>query len=387
MTDSLDIERLLSKRVRDIETSGIRRAWALAQTCEEPINLSIGQPDFPVHDTLKQAAIDAILADSNGYTKTAGEDLLLDSIHSRLSNQLGWNFDDSSKHAAMATSGTAGALTLAFLAILEGGDEVIIPDPYFVIYPTLARIAEAEPVLCDTYPDFRMTAERIKRCITNRTKAVLLNSPANPTGVVLAKEEVQDIASLCKERGILLITDEIYDEFVYPPVEFVSPAETNDDVLVIRGYGKTYGCTGWRMGYAAGPKILIDEMSKLQQQTFVCAPSPMQHAMAGAYEIDLTEQIERFQKRRDMVVKKLNDVTDLVIPDGAFYAFVKVPEHLQMTGMEFIRKAIEHDVLAIQGSVFSAKDTHFRISYAVDEIDLEKGLSILRSLLSGSEPN
>jgi aspartate/methionine/tyrosine aminotransferase len=141
------------------------------------------------------------------------------------------------------------------------------------------------------------------------------------------------------------------------------------------------------MGYAAGSKFLIDEISKLQQQTFVCASSPMQHAMAGAYEIDLTEQIERFQKRRDMVVEKLEEVTDLVVPEGAFYAFVKVPEHLQMTGMEFISKAIEHNVLAIQGSVFSARDTHFRISYAVDEADLEKGLSILHTLLQSSEPN
>ncbi len=382
MASPLDIERLLSERVKDIETSGIRRAWALAQACEDPVNLSIGQPDFLVPDAIKQAAIDAILADKNGYTQTAGDAGLLTSIHTRLNKQYGWEFTETSHHAAMVTSGTAGALTLACLTVLGPGDEIIIPDPYFVIYPTLARIAEAKAVLCDTYPDFRMTAERIEQCITAKTKAVLLNSPANPTGVVLSAKEVADIATLCRDRRILLITDEIYDEFVFPPTEHASPASTSDDVLVIRGYGKTYGCTGWRMGYAAGPKSLIDGMLKLKQQTFVCAPSVLQHALVNAYDIDLGPLIERFAKRRDMVVDILGDVTELVVPEGAFYAFPKIPVGHAMTGMEFISKAVEEDVLVIQGDVFSKHDTHFRISYAVAEDKLEHGLSTLRKLLS-----
>ena len=381
MTSSLDIEHLLSQRVKDIETSGIRKAWALAQACEDPVNLSIGQPDFLVDDSIKQAAIDAILQDKNGYTKTAGDDALLQTIYTRLGNQFGWEFSDTSHHSAMVTAGTAGALTLACLTVLGPGDEIIVPDPYFVIYPTLARIAEAKAILCDTYPDFRMTAQRIEPCITNRTKAVLLNSPANPTGVVLTQEEVDDIATLCRDKGILLITDEIYDEFVFPPTTHASPALTNKDVLVIRGYGKTYGCTGWRMGYAAGPKPLIDGMLKLKQQTFVCAPSVLQHALVGAYDIDLKPLIERFAKRRDMVVDILGDSTELVVPEGAFYAFPKIPKGHNMTSMEFISKAIEHDVLVIQGDVFSAHDSHFRISYAVAEDKLEHGLRIIKKLL------
>ena len=382
MSSSLDIERLLSERVKDIESSGIRRAWALAQACEDPINLSIGQPDFCVDDSIKQAAVDAILQDKNGYTQTAGVEELLQSIYTRLHSQYSWEFGDSSNVAAMVTSGTAGALTLACLTILGPGDEIIVPDPYFVIYPTLARIAEAKAVLCDTYPDFRMTAERIEKCITEKTKAVLINSPSNPTGVVLTEEEVADIALLCKDKGILLITDEIYDEFVFPPTTHASPASTSEDVLVIRGYGKTYGCTGWRMGYAAGPKVLIDGMLKLKQQTFVCAPSVMQHALVHAYDVDLTPLIERFTKRRDMVVDMLGDITELVVPEGAFYAFPKIPTGHNMSGMEFISKAVSHDVLVIQGDVFSMHDTHFRISYAVQEDKLEHGLGVLRKLLS-----
>ena len=381
MASPLDIEQLLSDRVKEIETSGIRRAWALAQACEDPVNLSIGQPDFLVPDAIKQAAIDAILADNNGYTQTAGDAGLLKSIYKRLHSQFDWEFGDTAHHAAMVTTGTAGALTLAFLTVLGPGDEVIIPDPYFVIYPTLARIADAKAVLCDTYPDFRMTADHIAACITDKTKAVLLNSPANPTGVVLTETEVNDIASLCKDRGILLITDEIYDEFVFPPTKHASPASINEDVFVIRGYGKTYGCTGWRMGYAAGPKPLIDAMLKLQQQTFVCAPSVLQHALIGAYDIDLSPLIERFSKRRNMVVELLGDVTELIVPEGAFYAFPKIPVTHGLTGIEFISKAIEQDVLVIQGDVFSLHDTHFRISFAVPEVKLEQGLNILRKLL------
>lgn len=382
MTSSIDIERLLAPRVLDIETSGIRRAWALAANCVDPINLSIGQPDFPVPDELKAAAIAAIQDDHNGYTQTNGDVELLDSIKMRLTKDIGWSFEEGSGLSAMVTSGTAGALTLACLAILGPGDEIIIPDPYFVIYPTLARIAEGKAVLCDTYPNFRMTADRIEPLITSKTKAVLLNSPGNPTGAVLNSDEVEAVAKLCRERGILLITDEIYDEFIFSPTTHASPATYSEDVLVIRGYSKTHGCTGWRLGYAAGPARLIDEMSKLKQQTFVCAPSAFQKAVVDAHEIDLAPMLETFTARRDMVVDLLGDVTELTVPEGSFFAFPRVPAHLDMTGSDFIAKAIEKDVLVIQGNVFSARDTHFRISFAAADDQLEKGLGILRSLLT-----
>jgi aspartate/methionine/tyrosine aminotransferase len=382
VTSSIDIERLLAPRVLDIETSGIRRAWALAANCVDPINLSIGQPDFPVPDELKAAAIAAIENDHNGYTHTNGDAELLASIEKKLANDVGWSFEDGSGLSAMVTSGTAGALTLACLAILGPGDEIIIPDPYFVIYPTLARIAEAKAVLCDTYPDFRMTADRIEPLISSATKAVLLNSPGNPTGAVLRSDEVEAVAKLCRERGILLITDEIYDEFIFSPTTHASPASYSKDVLVIRGYSKTHGCTGWRLGYAAGPARLLEEMSKLQQQTFVCAPSALQKAAVDAHEIDLSPMLEKFTARRNMVVDFIGDVAELTVPDGSFFAFPCIPAHLGMSGSDFIQKAIEKDVLVIQGSVFSAKDSHFRISFAAADDRLEKGLGILRSLLS-----
>ena len=381
VTSSFDIERLLAPRVLDIESSGIRKAWALAATCVDPINLSIGQPDFPVPDVLKTAAIEAIRADKNGYTQTNGDPALVATIEEKLNASVGWTFGEDSEVSTMVTSGTAGALTLACLAILGQGDEIIIPDPYFVIYPSLARLADGKAVLCDTYPDFRMTAQRIEPLITPKTKAVLLNSPGNPTGTVLTSKEVEEVAKLCLQRGVLLITDEIYDEFIFPPCTHASPCSFSNDVLMIRGYSKTYGCTGWRLGYASGPRRLIDEMSKLQQQTFVCAPSALQQSVIHASKVDIQPVIKRFALRRDMVMDALGDVTTLPIPEGAFYAFPQVPDHLGISGTDMVALAAQQDVLIIQGSVFSQKDTHIRISFAASEERLEKGLSIVRSLL------
>ena len=384
MSGAPDIDRLLSSRVRGMEASGIRRIWQLGQDRDDPINLSIGQPDFLVPKELQEAAIDAIRDGCHGYTLTTGDEALRQIIATHLHATVGWPKPGEEASDVLVTSGTAGALTLAALALLDPGDELIIPDPYFVIYPNLAKIAGAVAVLCDTYPDFRMTAERIEPLLTDRTKAVFLNSPANPTGVVLAGEELADIVALCQERGVLLITDEIYDRFVFPPSADPCPtaASHTSDKLLVRGFGKTHGCTGWRLGYAAGPRSLIQEMAKIQQHTFVCAPSMAQRAMYGAFEVDLEPLVRQFTHRRDMVVDALGDVTDLVIPEGAFYAFPKVPDHLGLSATAFVEAAIERNVLVIPGDVFSARDTHFRLSFAAPEPRLAEGLAILRSMIA-----
>ncbi len=384
MSGAPDIDRLLSSRVRGMEASGIRRIWQLGQDRDDPINLSIGQPDFLVPKELQEAAIDAIRDGCHGYTLTTGDEALRQIIATHLHATVGWPKPGEEASDVLVTSGTAGALTLAALALLDPGDELIIPDPYFVIYPNLAKIAGAVAVLCDTYPDFRMTAERIEPLLTDRTKAVFLNSPANPTGVVLAGEELADIVALCQERGVLLITDEIYDRFVFPPSADPCPtaASHTSDMLLVRGFGKTHGCTGWRLGYAAGPRSLIQEMAKIQQHTFVCAPSMAQRAMYGAFEVDLEPLVRQFTHRRDMVVDALGDVTDLVIPEGAFYAFPKVPDHLGLSATAFVEAAIERNVLVIPGDVFSARDTHFRLSFAAPEPRLAEGLAILRSMIA-----
>lgn len=390
-------DTLVSRRSRSIDASGIRRVFDLGRTLKDPINLSIGQPDFEVPLAVRAAAIDAIEGNLNGYTPTQGVEPLRQRLQRALGEDVGWNTTDASDTGLLVTSGTSGALILAFQALLDPGDEVIFADPYFVMYPHAATLCGATPVRCDTYPDFRLTAERVEPLITERTKAVLLNSPGNPTGVIASEDEVRKLHELCAARGIVLISDEIYDLFTYaesrtqPPAlagepRCPSPARlprAHESVLLIRGFGKTYGVTGWRMGYAAGPDWLIDEMGKLQQYTYVCAPSIAQWGCLAAIDTDMTEQVAEYERRRNLVVDKLSKVTDLAAPGGAFYAFVKIPESLGLTGSQFAQRCVEKNVLVIPGGVFSARDTHFRLSFATKRSKLEQGLDILARLLAG----
>jgi aspartate/methionine/tyrosine aminotransferase len=199
--------------------------------------------------------------------------------------------------------------------------------------------------------------------------------------------EMRDLVDLCERRGVLLISDEIYDEFCFPDARedghCPSPARYTDQCLLIRGFGKTYGCTGWRLGYAAGPMALVQEMAKLQQYSFVCAPTPLQWGVIPAFDCDLSPAIAEYARRRDMVVKAFEGVAEVARPGGAFYAFVQVPKRLGLTATQFVEKAIERRVLVIPGKVFSERDTHFRLSFATNPAKLEEGLAILRSLMTG----
>lgn len=395
----MDTDRLISARSRSIDASGIRKAFDLARTIKNPINLSIGQPDFPVPEAMKRAAINAIETDQNGYTVTQGVEPLRQRIARHLAWDLGWSgTGDEGGPGLMISSGTSGSLLLAMLAILDPGDEIVIPDPYFVMYPHVAKMCGGKAVLCDTYPDFRMTAERVEPLINERTKAVLFNSPSNPCGTVPSRRDCEELLDLCRRKGVLLISDEIYDEFAYPEAmtdtataepkapRIPSPARlpgASEDVLLIRGFGKTFGCTGWRMGYAAGPKGLIEQLLKLQQYTFVCAPSIAQWGCIDALDVDMSQHIDEYRRRRDLLIEKLGAHTEITVPGGAFYAFPKVPERLGMTATQFCELAIKERVIIIPGSIFSARDTHFRVSYATKPEMLEEGLDILARLLAG----
>lgn len=401
--DGYDLSTLVSDRANAIDASGIRRIFALAATLKDPINLSIGQPDFPVPDAIKQAAISAIDNNLNGYTLTQGLPSLLARVNAWLKRDLGWdtqtvNTPGHEGPVSFITSGTSGALMLAFMAMLNPGDECIIPDPYFVAYPHMATLCGAKAIPVDTYPDFKLTAERVAEKITDKTKFVLFNTPSNPAGVVPDKDECAALRELCRSRGVLLISDEIYDEFAFSDattdraagdqtlLRCPSPARlpgADQDTLLIRGFGKTYGCTGWRLGYAAGPRAIIEQMAKLQQYTFVCAPAPLQAGVEACFETGMGGFVTEYQSRRDLVLEKLGGLTEIASPGGAFYAFIKVPEHLGLTGAQFTEKTIERELLVIPGGAFSKRDTHFRISFATRRDKLSAGLDILAELMQG----
>jgi aspartate/methionine/tyrosine aminotransferase len=380
----LPIDRLIASRSRSIDASGIRKVFDLGAKLKDPINLSIGQPDFAVPEVMREAAAHAIRENRSGYSVTQGIPDLHQAIWRHLERDVGWK-GPTSDLGCIVTSGTSGGLLLGLMAVLDPGDEFIAPDPYFVMYPQMARMMGARCVTCDTYPDFRMTAERVEPLITPRTKAVLVNSPSNPCGTVLTGAEMGDLVDLCRRKGVLLVSDEIYDEFCFADGReegrCPSPARMSEECLLIRGFGKTYGCTGWRLGYAAGPMPIIQEIAKFQQYTFVCAPTPLQWGVIPAFDVDLSPVVAEYTRRRDMVVQAFEGVTNVARPCGAFYAFVEVPSRLGLTATQFVERAIAERVLVIPGNVFSTHDTHFRLSFATLPAKLEEGLSILRRLM------
>ena len=364
-------QRWLAKRAGAFEASGIRKVFDLGAKLTNPINLSIGQPDFDMPEEARIAAIEAIKAGKSSYTPTQGVQSLREKIRGRLLTK--YNHADRD---VFISSGTSGSLSLAMLVVAEPGDEVIFFDPFFVMYDAIIKMVGATPVLVDTYPDFSFDIQRIADAITPKTKAIIFNSPANPHGKVATREEAKAVAELAKEKGILLISDEIYNEFCYK--EFVSPAEYNDETLVLDGFSKTYGMPGWRVGFAHGPKFLIEQMLKFQQYTFVCAPHVGQIAALAALDVDMTPQIEAYKRKRDMLYEGMKNDYEIVKPEGAFYMFPKAPWG---TATEFVEKAItEYSMLLIPGNVFSRKDTHFRISYAATDETINRGLEAFAKL-------
>ena len=362
---------MIAKRMGKLDSSGIRKVFDLAQNLENPVSLSIGQPDFDVPDAVKEAAIQALRQGGNRYTVTQGIEILRERLLEKAKAECGVQSD-----SILITSGVSGALMLAFLVMVDPGDEVLIPDPYFVMYKHLVNLSSGVPVFVDTYPDFRLTAERIEPLVSDRTKILVVNSPANPTGAVTRERDLREIADLARRRDLIVISDEIYRFFSYEGL-VPSIAALYEKTLFLDGFSKSHAMTGWRLGYAIGPDPIIAEMTKLQQFSFVCAPSFAQEAAVKALEVDTQPYVDAYKNKRDMICKGLKDRYEIVKPEGAFYVFPKAPWG---TDQEFVAKAIESNLLVIPGSVFSERDTHFRIAYAADDETIARGIEILRAI-------
>ncbi len=367
----MSADHWIADRMRHIEVSGIRKVMELARNLKDPVNLSIGQPEFDVPEPIKAAAHAAIDRGANGYTVTQGLAELRDKIRADVRRRY-----PHADREVLITSGTSGGLVLALCCTVNPGDEVIVFDPYFVMYPHLVTLAGGTTVYVDTYPDFGLNLDRVRAALTSRTKAILVNSPANPTGRVYPPEQLRELALLCRERNVLLLSDEVYRVFCFDQ-PFHSPAEFNEDVIVFDGFSKAYGMTGWRLGFAHGPRKLIEEMSKLQQFTYVCAPSIVQHAGIAAWDFDVSDIVASYRRKRDRIVAGLKDRYEMAKPEGAFYLFAKAPHG---SGSAFVEEAIRNNLLIIPGSSFSKRDTHFRLSFAAEDRMLDRGIEILNRL-------
>lgn len=365
----------LADRTSLIDASGIRKVFDLAAKMKDPVNFSIGLPDFDVPQVIKDAAIEAIQNGHNRYSLTAGLPELREALAKKTAEEYGWDSPET-----MVASGVSGALLLAFMALINPGDEVIIPDPYFVIYKHVIHLLGGKCVFVDTYPDFRLSADKLEAAVTDKTKLIILNSPANPTGFVYSGQDVKDAVEVAAKHDIIIMSDEIYDKFCYSE-NCPSPASIYEKTILLKGFSKSYAMTGWRMAYVAVQKALsplLNEMIKLQQYTFVCPPTPFQKAALAALDYDVSDYVKAYAAKRDAVYEGLKDKFRIVKPQGAFYMFVECPDGI--TATEFVEKAIENNVLIIPGGIFSQRDTHFRISYATTDEKIAEGVRILNSL-------
>jgi aspartate aminotransferase/aminotransferase len=361
---------MTSRRSALVNASGIRKVFDLALTLKNPINLSIGQPDFDVPEPVKESAIAAIREGKNRYTVTQGIAPLHERIRAEAA-KYGYHPEE-----VLITSGSSGGLVLAMLALCDPGDEILVPDPYFVMYKHLANLFAVTPRFIDTYPDFRLSAEKIEPLINKRTRMLIVNTPSNPTGVAYSPDQLKMVAQIAKRHDLYVLFDEIYSCFSYDH-RHESITKYHDRVVVLNGFSKSHAMTGWRLGYAMGPRDVIQEMTKLQQYTFVCAPSMVQYAGLTALDLPMTATQEAYKRKRDIIYEGLKGRFNVRKPDGAFYIFPEAPGG---NATEFVMKALKHNVLIIPGNVFSERDTHFRISFAAPDETLRKGAEVLCGL-------
>lgn len=369
---------MLAERMSRIEPSGIRRIFELMTTMQDPINLSIGQAHYDTPPELVDAACKALRAGFNRYTVTQGLPALnariLDDVQARHGRR-----PDSS----LVTAGVSGGIVLSFLALLDPGDEVLLPDPGFMMYRNLATVIGATPRFYSAYAKkpggrFQIDANEIESLITDRTRVLFLNSPSNPTGAVLTQGEIEAACEVANRRGLVVISDEIYDFFTYDSA-YVSPVGFAEQCVQLGGFSKTFGIPGWRMGYATGPAKVLDAMKTLQQFSFVCAPAPFQHALLEVgFDLDMKPYFNEYRHKRDLVARSLHPSYGLLPPEGSFYAFPQLPTGVR--GAEFLQAAIDRKLLVVPGNSFSAKDTHFRLSFAADDETLRRGIGVLNEL-------
>ncbi len=361
----------VAERMHRIDASGIRKIFDLAAGLQDKTDLSIGQPHFSTPEPIRRALIEAVEVGHNGYSPSAGIAPLREALQMHIEQSYG-----HADRQVLVTSGTSGGLVLALCTLVNPGDEVILFDPGFVSYRHLVTLAGGTSILVDTYPDFHVDVDRVADAITERTKAIVYNSPGNPTGAMDDPDTIDALARLAADRGVVLISDEIYSRFCYDQ-PFHSPAVANPSVLVIDGFSKSHSMTGWRLGFSHGPAEIIEQMIKLQQFTFVCAPHPVQHAGLAALDVDISHHVIDYRRKRDMLVERLEPHFRVGGGAGAFYLFLEPPGG---QGTAFVHRAIERGLLIVPGHVFSTRDSHVRVSFAVDDDVLQAGADLLTEL-------
>lgn len=364
-----------ASHLAEIDISGIRKSFEAAGP--DNINLGLGQPDFDTPDHIKQAAIDAIQEGFTGYTMNSGLVELRSALSDKFERDNGLQYTPDE---IMVTSGASEALFLAIGAVVNKGDQVLIGDPGFVSYNALTKIAGGKPVSVPLNDNLALSPEAVSKRITNKTKALVVNSPNNPTGSVQTAEEIHALADLAEDHDFALISDEVYEHFVYEGTH-VSPALYSDNVITINAVSKTYAMTGWRLGYVAARGKALENMLKIHQYIQACAASISQKAALAAVSgpQDCVFQMKNeFKKRRDILLKGFQEMgVETIKPQGAFYIFPSVCD-----GNHMANELLKAGVITVPGSAFGdCAKGNIRISYAASMESIKQALERMKDIL------
>jgi len=363
----------LARRMATLDMSGVRAMFERAAKMTDPIDLAVGQPDFEVPSAVQEAAIAAIRSGFNRYTPAAG----IPGFKQAVRDELGR--DGVQCESVMAVAGASGGLLLALWALADEDSEVLIPDPYFLGYPHLVSLVGAQARYLDTYPQMRLTPERLGKAIGEsraKHKILLFNSPVNPTGVVYSEAEIKALAEVTQALGVQVICDEVYDKFTFK-TPFTSWLRFDSQAVGVRTLGKSWAMTGWRCGFAAGPTAVIEAMTAIQQVTFVCVNSPAQWASIEAFRTSVRPLIEDYGRKANMAYEALRANFEIPVPEGAFYIFAKIPGDDPAL---FHQCCLKEQVLVVPGELFSKRSTHFRLSFALSDEKLKAGLERLNKV-------
>ena len=386
----MDYDKLIAPAAAAMRPSGIRKFFDLAAEMPECISLGVGEPDFKTPWAVREAGIESLEHGRTRYTSNAGLKELRAEIARYLDRRMGLKYDPAKE--VLVTVGGSEAIDMCIRALVQSGDEVIIPEPCFVCYEPITTLSGGVPVhvACRQEDEFRLRADALKAAITLKTKLLIMPFPNNPTGAVMEREDLEAIAEVLRGTNIMVLSDEIYAELNYGLQNHVSIATLPgmaERTVVVNGFSKTYAMTGWRLGYACGPAPIIKIMTKIHQSAIMSAPTTSQYAAITALK-DCDGEIERmrneYNMRRRLVVKSFNDMgLSCFEPRGAFYAFPCIKSS-GMTSEEFCTKLLEQKHVAIiPGNAFGASgEGYARVSYAYSVEHLMEALRRIREFLS-----
>jgi len=359
----------------EIEISGIRKCFDGAASGS--VNLGLGQPDFDTPDHIKKAAIKAIEKGVTGYTPNCGVPDLRAAIAEKFRKE---NGIECTAEEIMVTSGASEALFLTIAALVNRGDEVLIGDPSFLSYAELTKLVGGKPVGVPLDGNLRLSPQSLQERITDRTRLIIVNSPSNPTGSVQSREQMRSIAEIADDRDIAVLSDEVYEHFIYQG-EHISPGRFSDNVITVNAVSKTYAMTGWRLGYLVAKGCALEQLLKIHQYVQACASSISQIAALAAVtgpQDCVFQMRDEFRSRRDLLVKGFREMgVDLVVPEGAFYLFPRVGD-----GDAVAAALGKAGVIVVPGSAFGPGGKEYiRLSYAAARSQLELALTRMRAIL------